>query len=93
MWLLPQIHPDFFMETFLHRCDGDSCFLENFLSFSGTWNHFLYICSVVLQSASGRHIDKDAELAFIRGYRNLANSHYEAIMQWSRSILVDIVVK
>ena len=27
-----------------------------------------------MQSACGRHINKDAELAFIRGYRNLANS-------------------
>lgn len=26
------------------------------------------------KTTSGRHINKDAELAFIHGYRNLANS-------------------
>ena len=44
------------------------------------------------KNPSGRHINKDAEQAFISGYRNLANSNYDAITQWSSSqVLVCIV--
>ena len=42
---------------------------------------------------SGRHINKDAELAFICGYRNLANSNYDAITQWSSSLILVCIVQ
>ena len=41
--------------------------LKNFSSFSCVWSHFPYICTVVWQCPSGRHIDKDAELALMCG--------------------------
>ena len=57
-----------------------------------TFRVFPYICTAIWQNPSGRHINKDAELAFICGYRNLANSNYDAITQWSSSqVLVCIV--
>lgn len=41
--LLPQIHPNFFMETFLHRCEGDSVFGKFSLFFCLLESFSLYL--------------------------------------------------